>query len=276
MTSIENHINIFQDSKASDPDKNPDAMAQSAGSEKDLGADPSATYGTRSRNRTGNPRPNYAEDKDIEMDNYDYYHDKKDRDGTKKGTRQAATTNGNDLSRGPAASRKAAAVADESKSSTPNSAKEANTPTNGSNSSASNHPSRKRKAAGAGSGGGGGGGSAQSASSAPSTKKTGQSNGLSATSWPETNMLSFENCQGRLQNGAMVADDGTVLEPNGKLITFFLPALSRAQGDTASLPLSGPGLGGVGGIHSSQFYCQRSFCSAYGQPAQSGKADDRD
>ncbi|KAF5615395.1 uncharacterized protein FTJAE_13380 [Fusarium tjaetaba] len=35
-------------------------------------------YGTRSRNRTGTSRINYAEDRDIDGDVYDYYHDKKD------------------------------------------------------------------------------------------------------------------------------------------------------------------------------------------------------
>ncbi|KAJ3474568.1 hypothetical protein NLG97_g9785 [Lecanicillium saksenae] len=82
------------DSRTSDPDPKTgaEAMTNSSGAvaDKDAGADGAAPYGTRSRNRNGNARPNYAEDKDIEMDNYDYY-DKNQGDGPKKSSRLAAT-----------------------------------------------------------------------------------------------------------------------------------------------------------------------------------------
>ncbi|CAI4216562.1 unnamed protein product [Parascedosporium putredinis] len=46
----------------------------------------SSPYGTRSRNRTGNARPNYAEDKDMDLD-YEYLPPKKENE-LKKSTRQ--------------------------------------------------------------------------------------------------------------------------------------------------------------------------------------------
>ncbi|KXX77559.1 E3 ubiquitin-protein ligase SNT2 [Madurella mycetomatis] len=51
-------------------------------------------YGTRSRNRTGAARPNYAEDKDIDADIFDVYPQRKDDDSKKASTRQqqAAST----------------------------------------------------------------------------------------------------------------------------------------------------------------------------------------
>lgn len=36
------------------------------------------------------------------------------------------------------------------------------------------------------------------------------------TGYPETNMMSFENCKGRPKNGILTADDGSLLAVNGK------------------------------------------------------------
>lgn len=38
----------------------------------------------------------------------------------------------------------------------------------------------------------------------------------------ESNMLSFDDCGGRLKGKKLIADDGTVLEVNGKLCAITL------------------------------------------------------
>ncbi|KAM0743180.1 hypothetical protein ACQRIT_003357 [Beauveria bassiana] len=219
-------------SPSSDPDSkiSADAMTNPSGAvaDKDAGADGAAPYGTRSRNRNGNARPNYAEDKDIEMDNYDYY-DKNQGEMPKKSSRlatitttaAAAMTGGETSGRVAAGGRKpltgSAPGSDDSKAS----ASQAYTDASNSNghasggSSASSAPaSRKRKAAN--------GPAAQVAAAtttgAQSARRVASSNTTSQNStpavWPDTNMLSFDNCKARPQNGRLVADDGTVLEAN--------------------------------------------------------------
>jgi hypothetical protein len=70
--------------------------------------------------------------------------------------------------------------------------------------------SRKRKAAAAASA------TQPSAATAVATRRGGNAMAQSGSSWSETNLLTFENCKGRPQDGRMVADDGTELEANGK------------------------------------------------------------
>ncbi|KID91186.1 Bromo adjacent protein [Metarhizium guizhouense ARSEF 977] len=189
---------------ASDPvnaSSNPDP------SSKDSGADMAAGYGTRSRNRGGNARINYAEDKDIDMDVYDYY-DKKDQDVPKKSSRKSdVAANGDGAARAVGSRRAAAEEARAVGASNQNGSK-SSTPSGvgvgvgggasqGAPTSGAAQGSRKRKA------------------TAVSTRKAGQMGQLEGTPMPETNMLTFENCNHRPDaNGCMVADDGTVLEPN--------------------------------------------------------------
>ncbi|KAM0341722.1 hypothetical protein ACHAPU_009855 [Fusarium lateritium] len=171
-----------------------------------------AAYGTRSRNRSGNSRVNYAEDRDIDADVYDYYHDKKDNDSKKTSRQSSAAVNG-DAPRGGAGSRKAGT--DEPKTTQPaNATKEqqsggsSNAPTTTQPSPAS-QPTRKRKVITNTAG------STNQATSANSSAKKPTASGPPAgISWPETNMLTFDNCKGQPVDGQMVADDGTVLEPN--------------------------------------------------------------
>ncbi|RGP81534.1 lid2 complex component snt2 [Fusarium longipes] len=206
------------DSKASDPDAQSvsDPMTTQSGLDsaaKDASADAASGYGTRSRNRNGTSRINYAEDRDIDADVYDYYHDKKDGD-SKKTSRQSSAAVNSDAPRGGASSRKA--VIDEAKA-----AQSANAPkeqqSGGSNNAststqppAASQPTRKRKVAGNSAGP-----TNQATSTTSSTTKKVTNSGTAAgISWPETNMLTFENCKGQPVDGQMVADDGTVLEPN--------------------------------------------------------------
>lgn len=193
-------------------------MIISSGSDalaKDAGVDTASPYGTRSRNRNGSSRPNYAEDKDIEADVYDYYHDKRDGDSKKPSRQASAAANGGDAPRANATSRKAGAD-DGRAAQLQNGTKEqqsggSTTPSVNAQVASVSQTSRKRKAntqvAGS---------TAQTAPTSSSIKKNGavaiQQMGIS---WPDTNMLTFENCNARPDNRRMVADDGTVLEPNG-------------------------------------------------------------
>lgn len=189
-------------------------------------------YGTRSRNRTANSRPNYAEDKDIEMDMYDYYPDKKDSDAGKKPSRQTNGVGNGETARANGSSRKnAAAAADDSKA-TPSQngsqdAKSGGTihASQATSGTGTSQPSRKRKAAANQNGGAAAAAStATSAAATPpaSTTAASKKNALAAQAqlqgmtWPESNMLTFETCKGLPDNGRMVADDGTVLEANGR------------------------------------------------------------
>lgn len=235
------HLTLLQDSKAPELDaqlaREPSTSSTGVeGSPKDAAADLAAPYGTRSRNRNGSSRPNYAEDKDIDSDVYDYYHDKKEGD-VKKPPRIAGAAGSSDTARGEPSLRKL--TADEHRTgSARNGLKEQDSSSvNGSSSqampaAAPTQASRKRKAAG----------QQQNGSSTASTKKVGNAAQQPGLSWPETNMLTFENCNSRPKNGQMVADDGTVLGANGNEtlsdpLTTHPPPGRRFAGQG-----SGPGL----------------------------------
>lgn len=167
-----------------------------------------APYGTRSRNRGG--RINYAEDKDIETDVYEYY-DKKGQDNPKKPSRKSdAGTNGDNTPRS-VTSRRTAAEETKASAASQNGSKDTTPGITTSASQVAAPPSgttqgtRKRKAA------------TTTTTSVPN-KKAGQVvHGSGTAAWPDSNMLTFENCNHRVDaSGRMVADDGTVLEPNGK------------------------------------------------------------
>ncbi|KAK7421968.1 putative PHD type zinc finger protein with BAH domain-containing protein [Neonectria punicea] len=222
------------DSKATDSDAQSasEPMTTQSGSDalaKDAGGDTASPYGTRSRNRNGSSRPNYAEDRDIEADVYDYYQDKKDGDSKKPSRQASAAANANgEVPRPGANSRKTGT--DDTRGAPPQ------TNSKDQNSAASNtasptaqppsvsQPSRKRKAAAQSAGP-----NSQVASTSSSSRRTGTSTGAAAAtststtvaatpptgiSWPETNMLTFEDSEAHPVDGRMVADDGTVLEPN--------------------------------------------------------------
>ena len=179
------------------------------------------------------------------MDNFDSYHDKRD-DDPKKATRQStgSITNLQPTVRSGPAPRKPLPSSDDSKASTPqNGTKEpqpaANPPSAASQTTSNGSaPSKKRKAAS----------QSTSINSQPQTpasqpppvtqpKKApagaangnGHANGNgiklvngndlnNGRGYPETNMLTFGDCNAKpTEDGKMVADDGTVLEVNGKL-----------------------------------------------------------
>ncbi|KAK1754948.1 hypothetical protein QBC47DRAFT_204962 [Echria macrotheca] len=195
-------------------------------------------YGTRSRNRGA--RPNYAEDKDIDMDLFDNYPDRRDDDGRKTVTRQASFSNNatqvaprsvNGTSRKPLPpddGKPQNATSQHGSATTTSTTKDKEhhnhsqaTPsgTPGATANGPTTKSKKRKADAAA----GGGRETPSASAGAnhSTVQRRQANGNHSSSlarggggYGETNLLTFESCGARLQNGKMVADDGTVLEVN--------------------------------------------------------------
>lgn len=211
----------------------------SGAAEKEAVIDVAMPYGTRSRNRTAGSRPNYAEDKDIEMDMYDHYPDKKDSDAGKKSSRQvngasngdAPRTNGSSRKNASAAASAAAAAADDSKTtgSSQNGAQDAKSggtihASQATSGAGTSQASRKRKAAASQNGGGTAAASTATSAAAtpPATSLAAKKNALAAQNqlqgltWAESNMLTFETCKGMPDNGRMVADDGTVLEANGR------------------------------------------------------------
>jgi hypothetical protein len=196
-----------------------DAQADS-GAPKDAldgNGDLGAGYGTRSRNRSGQSRPNYAEDKDIENDVYDFYNESKDGDVKRASRHAAAAANGEVTAANTTSSRKATTIAtDDSKATAAsNGVKETNATTTSTNStSTTTQPSRKRKATAAT-----GASQANGGSTTVATRRGAQATQSTGTAWPETNLLTFENCKARPQNGRMVADDGTVLEANGESLS---------------------------------------------------------
>jgi hypothetical protein len=220
-------------------------------STKDSGTGPSP-YGTRSRNRTGASRPNYAEDKDLDMEIFDGSSGKRD-DDSKKATRQSASANSS--SQGAAQTTAAPRTSiGSSRKPLPTEAsqnhhgaganskdgKEPSSTTNSTSTVAANsttatstpaaaastqQPTRKRKAA-----------TSQAATPAASQVQH-SSNGHTSTApqkkipailhdgrgYSETNMLTFENCEAKPnKDGKMVADDGTVLGVNGECLQYCL------------------------------------------------------
>ena len=242
------------------------APAGSQAASKDAGGSGTASpYGTRSRNRNGASRPNYAEDKDIDMDLFEMYPERRDDDPKRAATRQTSASNAAQAAaprsvNGP--SRKALPSDDTKPTAPQNSTKEhrhsspavpsnvTTAPANGSTKSkkrkaepnlapsasqtlttAHANTSGAQKRQGAGS---------QSAATNGNVHGNGTGSSRSKDSgYSETNMLTFENCQARLQDGKMVADDGTVLDVNGELartgrnplhllFLFLPPALPRS------------------------------------------------
>ncbi|KAI0555342.1 hypothetical protein F4679DRAFT_578728 [Xylaria curta] len=198
--------------------------AASTALSKDAMAGPSP-YGTRSRNR-GQTRPNYAEDRDLDVEMEDAFPEKKEEE-PKKGGRQAnAATNGTgDANKATASSSRKGVAADDSKTASSHSTGKDAQSTSSATANAiapatSSSTSKKRKA------------TTQATTNhvhsqtstptpTPSTSlvtgtRRGAAQGAAHASagYGETNMLSFEKCGGIPKNGKMVADDGTVLEAN--------------------------------------------------------------
>lgn len=178
-------------------------------------------YGTRSRNKAGNARPNYAEDREVDTE-YDWVAAKKSQasgGAVPSGPPQAGDS---DRSTGVNTRRSSntAPASATSKAGPPANAKDGipGTSSFSVNAEAIASPvptaSKKRKAPGGG----------VAASTASQTSGQAASHGASRRAnaaasvarHRETNMLTFENSQGYLKDGKLKADDGTVLGINGE------------------------------------------------------------
>ena len=190
-------------------------------------ANGASPYGTRSRNRTGNARPNYAEDREREMD-FEWPSSKRIHvaansgassivlpgDGDKASatnTRRSSTT----APAGAMTTNKPVAVSPQNHNLPGMSSfsvyPETTTPPIA--------PSRKRKAPGSGPA------TAHTSSAVTQTSASSLSRRVvppsSASKLRTTNLMTFENCQGYLKNGKLKADDGTVLAVNGMLLPLL-------------------------------------------------------
>jgi hypothetical protein len=163
----------------------------------DNGVTTTAPYGTRSRNRTGTSRPNYAEDKEL--------------DGEYEIVASVKETN----------ARKApelSIVQNHHKGPIPGTSTFSANPTTAT--ASTNQPSKKRKAPGS---------STtstivsqaqppeQAAPPDPAVTRRASIAAQVMRGFRDSNMLSFDDCGGRLKGKRLVADDGTVLEVNGKI-----------------------------------------------------------
>lgn len=195
------------------------------------GTGSAAPYGTRSRNRTGNPRPNYAEDKEIDAE-FELPAAAKEVNG-RKAARAADQASVPEIGRSANTTRKNPSPESDQVVTVQSHYKEPipGTSTFSANPAQSNQTSRKRKATG------------QPATTTfqtqlqvpvqnvpttqPPTRKASMAAQVAA-GFRESNMLSFEDCGGRLNGKKLVADDGTVLEVNGKWLHWTRSCLLRS------------------------------------------------
>jgi hypothetical protein len=214
------------------------------------GSQPSP-YGTRSRNRTGAARPNYAEDKDLDLDIFDVYpQQRKDDDSKKSSSKQQAASSstasaanssqpaprsGNGSSRKPLPddSRQQNGIKDQhTNKSSAAAASSTTSAANGTSATNGTSKGKKRKVADTASTASGSqtpsapNGALSSSALQKRLAATGQASGNATPSgigYGETNLLTFENCKSRPKDGKMVADDGTVLGVNGEFVAVFHP-----------------------------------------------------
>jgi len=177
-----------------------------------------APYGTRSRNRTGNPRPNYAEDKELDAE---FELSPAKEPPVQKGGGLVDSSSASDVAQQSSGARKGAVVEPEAGPEQKDLIPGTSTFPASVAASSSAQVSKKRKATG------------QPAAPPPPPPPNPANNILAAQlvdrratgtaqvvpGFRETNMLAFDVCGGRLKNKKLVADDGTMLEVNGRFIT---------------------------------------------------------
>jgi hypothetical protein len=187
----------------------------------DLTLGAAAPYGTRSRNRNGISRPNYAEDKELDVE-FELTTVGKDNSSGRKITRGAELDPINsDMGRAPNAARKNPSAEGDSTFSmqTHNKDPIPGTSTFSANPGA-NQSSKKRKAT-----------TQATTPTGPDSQLQVPSQGVSTpqavtrrasmaaqvvAGVRDSNMLSFDACGCRLRGERLVADDGTILEVNGE------------------------------------------------------------
>ena len=188
---------------------------------KDIGTGSAAPYGTRSRNRTGTSRPNYAEDKELDTE-FEVTSTVKDNLGRKA---RATDTNTSEAGKPANFNRKGAAPEGDQLASLQSHYKDPipGTSTFSANPTAAAVPtqSKKRKAAAQSTTYQTQQGSSQTTLPVQTVTRRASMAAQVAAGFRETNMLTFENCAGRLKGKKLVADDGTIFEVNGMQIFQF-------------------------------------------------------
>ncbi|KAL8903319.1 MAG: hypothetical protein Q9207_004007 [Kuettlingeria erythrocarpa] len=188
-----------------------------------------APYGTRSRNRTGNARPNYAEDRELDVD-YEWAPASKKARGSSTSASSTNMQSEEPECSGVNTRRRSlttAALPAASKTSNPVTPKEqipgmSSFAVNPEPTEATQVPSKKRKAPG----------TAPAAFANATTnmvtptshntaRKTAKAASLNGSRL--TNMLTFETHRGYLKNGKLTADDGTVLAVNDHVYLICEP-----------------------------------------------------
>lgn len=177
-------------------------------------------YGTRSRNRTGNSRPNYAEDRDLE--DYDWHMTKKSHISQGSATAVQLQTGDSEKSSGVNTRRSSTtasgtgvgkvAASTTPKEHIPGMSSFSITPEAGA--PPPPPPTKKRKAPNGGHVNSNG---SASSSHAPNHSRKHPNLPAVAVGFRETNMMSFESSQGYLRHGKLRADDGTMLGVDGML-----------------------------------------------------------
>lgn len=205
------------------------SSASNSAEAKDATGTGPSPYGTRSRNRNGRARPNYAEDKDLDMIDFEMYPERKDDGDLKKSTRPAnapsVPSDAPPRSAAASSTRKPLPTTDNGKSAASMKEQHQNNqagttaPSSSATSSAApTQPASKKRKAGTQTASA----SKDAQSSAPSTKTSLSSSvlkkpfGPATTGYAETNMMSFDDCKALPQNNTLTADDGTTLTVNGK------------------------------------------------------------
>jgi hypothetical protein len=182
---------------------------------KDIGMGSAAPYGTRSRNRTGTSRPNYAEDKELDTE-FEVTSTVKDNLGRKA---RATDTSASEAGKPANSSRKGGAPEGDQLATVQIHYKDPipGTSTFSANpiTAAAPTQSKKRKAAAQSTTYQSQQGSSQPTLPVQTVTRRASMAAQVAAGFRETNMLTFENCAGRLKGKKLVADDGTILEVNG-------------------------------------------------------------
>lgn len=172
-----------------------------------------ATYGTRSRNRTSNVRPNYAEDQEMDFELAAPPAAAKTaiaKNASSSGRNQAAS-DAKRILPDTTSSRFASINGADQAEKSPSSGRDPITGT----STFSSNPPKKRKAGGSATAGAA---AVPAATAQPSTKRQTATSAYipPANMSRESNMMTFEKSKAFLKKGGLVADDGAVLRVDGK------------------------------------------------------------
>jgi len=175
------------------------------------------TYGTRSRNRTGATRINYAEDKELDVD---FEATSGKENGARRTNRSSDSNAVADVAPITNNPRRSIAI-DSEATNMQNGHKDASPDASSANTgNATSQPAtKKRKIAGQQSVASSVASQPQLSSNTTPTPQVPSNKPYSAPQlvpgFRETNMLGFERCGGQLKNNVLVADDGTKLQVNG-------------------------------------------------------------